>query len=200
MDIAPSMVDFAGALPLEKIQGRSGGSWRRAGIPRGGRPGSMNTITRNSFPTRRTSAAFAPKSGNTSVTRMVTARRYRHLDSSITRERSTGDANLARNPAQAAVRKARGELARMLAAEGLTPDKDKCRSTKDQDRVARSKDPVSVVPQLTRRGITTTPFAGSAGVPPAGNTDAGGTPAVPGWFPPNSEIQRQLHVEVARVL
>jgi N-acetylglucosamine-6-sulfatase len=127
MDIAPSLVDFAGAPPLEKIQGRS---WRK--LVQGGDP-----AWRKAWFYEYNYEKQFPYTPNIRGVRTDEWKymRYPHGDGSPDRHLDelyhlTDDPNetrnLARSPAHAAVRtKLAGELARMLAAEGLTPDKDR---------------------------------------------------------------------------
>ena len=127
MDIAPSMVDFAGARPLEKIQGRS---WRKlvqTGDPAWRKAWFYEYNYEKQFP-------YTPNIRGIRTDEWKYMH-YPHGDGSPDRHLDelyhlTDDPketrNLARSPAHAAIRtQLVGELARMLAAEGLTPDRDK---------------------------------------------------------------------------
>jgi N-acetylglucosamine-6-sulfatase len=121
------MVDFAGAPPLEKIQGRS---WRKLvqdGDPNWRKAWFYEYNYEKQFP-------YTPNIRGIRTDEWKYMR-YPHGDGSADRHLDElyhlatdpkETKNLARNPAHAATRtKLVGELARMLAAEGLTPDKDK---------------------------------------------------------------------------
>lgn len=73
MDLAPSLLDLCGAPALANLKAARGAPSPTAATPRGARRGFTNTTTRNNFPTRRISAASAPTTGSSCITRTATA-------------------------------------------------------------------------------------------------------------------------------
>ncbi len=73
VDVAPSIIELAGADPLADIHGRSWVSLLGGDTRAGEAAGTTNTTTRSSFPTRPTSVASGPIAGSTSVTLTATA-------------------------------------------------------------------------------------------------------------------------------
>ena len=127
MDLAPSVLDLCGAAPLAPIQGRS---WRR--LANGG-----DRTWRRSWLYEYNYEKQFPYTPNIRGIRTDTWKfiRYPHGDGSPDRyvpelydlKADPGELhNLANDPRHVAVRrKLEGELAGLLAAEGLTPDRDK---------------------------------------------------------------------------
>ncbi len=126
MDIAPSVLDLCGAPALEKIQGRSWRKLANGGDPAWRRAWFYEYNYEKQFP-------YTPniRGIRTDEWKYI---RYPHGDGSADRHLDelyhlAGDPgetrNLSRNPAHAAKRtQLAGELAALLTAEGLTPDKD----------------------------------------------------------------------------
>mgnify|MGYP001572151273 CR=1 FL=1 len=126
MDTAPSLLDLCSAPALEKIQGRSWRKLANGNDPAWRRAWFYEYNYEKQFP-------YTPnvRGIRTDEWKYI---RYPHGDGSPDRHldelyhlatdpRETR--NLARNPTHAAIRtKLAGELAALLAAEGLTPDKD----------------------------------------------------------------------------
>jgi N-acetylglucosamine-6-sulfatase len=126
MDIAPSVLDLCGAPALEKIQGRSWRKLANGGDPAWRRAWFYEYNYEKQFP-------YTPniRGIRTDEWKYI---RYPHGDGSADRHLDelyhlAGDPgetrNLSRNPVHAAKRtQLAGELAALLTAEGLTPDKD----------------------------------------------------------------------------
>ncbi len=73
IDLAPTLVELCGASPLENIHGRSMVPLFDGDPPTGDGRSSTSTTMRSSFPTRRTFAGSAPRTGPTCITPTATA-------------------------------------------------------------------------------------------------------------------------------
>jgi N-acetylglucosamine-6-sulfatase len=127
MDLAPSLLDLCNASPLEKIQGRSWKQLVLAGDPAWRKAWFYEYNYEKQFP-------YTPNIRGIRTDEWKYMRyphgdgsRDRHLDELYHLKSDPLETrNLARNPQHAATRtKLAAELSALLAAEGLTPDKDR---------------------------------------------------------------------------
>ena len=127
VDMAPSLLELAGAPALPNWTAVHGSARPQRQIPTGARAGSTTTTTRRSFRTRRTCAASAPRNGSTSTIRTATDRADRHLGELYDLKKDPDEQPTSSNEwtTAATVQRLQTELNELMAATGLTPQTDK---------------------------------------------------------------------------